>query len=435
MDRNGRDGTCFRRINYKPLPSQKRFHDCPARFKGFSGPIGSGKSAALCHEAIRMTYVNPGRTGLIGAPTYPMLRDATQLALFEILDTNGLPYKFNKSENTLIMSDTRSKILFRSVDEFDRLRGTNLAWFGLDELTYTQEKAWLLLQGRLRDPKAKELRGFAVWTPKGYDWVYQRFLAEPSPGTTAIIAAAFENRYLLSQVPDFYERLRTSYDEQFYGQEVLGSYLSAQGGVVYQAFDRNQNVAELKLDPTLPLLWALDFNVDPMSSLIVQFKRHEVFVLDEIVIRRATTRQACEEFRKRFPSHDAGVVIYGDASGFHMQTTGSSDYQLIREFFGQEYPSMMRHQVPRSNPQVRDRIALTNAKLRNAAGETDLLIDRKCKELIKDLEQVAYREDSTDIDKNKDRKRTHMSDALGYLLWQECRPGRASMGQRNERLF
>jgi hypothetical protein len=26
------------------------------------------------------------------------------------------------------------------VEEFDRLRGTNLAWFGLDELTYTQEE-------------------------------------------------------------------------------------------------------------------------------------------------------------------------------------------------------------------------------------------------------------------------------------------------------
>ena len=80
------------------------------------------------------------------------------------------------------MKDSGSRILFRPVDEFERLRGTNLAWFGLDELTYTPEEAWLRLEGRLRDPKAKRLCGFAVWTPKGYDWVYRRFIADPKPG-------------------------------------------------------------------------------------------------------------------------------------------------------------------------------------------------------------------------------------------------------------
>ena len=57
-------------IKYSPLPSQKKFHALGVRFKGFSGPIGSGKSQALCQEAIRMSYINAGRLGLIGAPTY-----------------------------------------------------------------------------------------------------------------------------------------------------------------------------------------------------------------------------------------------------------------------------------------------------------------------------------------------------------------------------
>ena len=69
MDR-ARAGVKNLEIQYSPLPSQKRFHALGARFKGFSGPIGSGKSQALCQEAIRMSYLNPGRLGLIGAPTY-----------------------------------------------------------------------------------------------------------------------------------------------------------------------------------------------------------------------------------------------------------------------------------------------------------------------------------------------------------------------------
>jgi hypothetical protein len=59
-------------IEYSPLPSQRKFHGSTARFKGFSGPIGSGKSQALCQEAIRLSYLNAGRQGLIGAPTYSL---------------------------------------------------------------------------------------------------------------------------------------------------------------------------------------------------------------------------------------------------------------------------------------------------------------------------------------------------------------------------
>jgi hypothetical protein len=424
----------LRTITYDPLPSQKKFHDSAARFKGFSGPIGSGKSQALCQEAIRLSYVNQGRMGLLGAPTYPMLRDATQAALFEILDGNKIPFEHSKAENTLIMRDTRSKILFRSMDEFERLRGTNLAWFGMDELTYTQEEAWLRLEGRLRDPKAKRLCGFAAWTPKGYDWVYQKFLGNPVKGYEAIIAPARENRHLLQFIPDYYERLKDSYDERFYQQEALGLYLNLNGALVYASFTRDENLAHLSFDPGLPLLWALDFNVDPMSSLVVQLVRGKVLVLDEIVIRHARTYEACEEFLKRFPAGPFGIVVYGDASGNQQHTTGASDYDMIHEYFQVHSTMTVKYRVPKCNPSVRERINLTNSRLRSAAGEIGLLVDFKCKELIMDFEQVAFKADTYQIDKDRDRLRTHLSDALGYLLWQEC-SSLPSVGERRGRML
>src|SRR5882757_7179823 len=88
----------LRQIEYSALPSQREFHRSKARMKGFSGPIGSGKSQALCQEAIRMSYLNPGRTGLIGAPTYPMLRDATLQTMFDVLRSNDIPYEYGKTE-------------------------------------------------------------------------------------------------------------------------------------------------------------------------------------------------------------------------------------------------------------------------------------------------------------------------------------------------
>jgi len=381
-----------------------------------------------------LSYLNAGRHGLLGAPTYPMLREATQTTLFEILDQEGIPYEYYKAENALRMKDTGSRIIFRPVDDFERLRGTNLAWFGLDELTYSPEQAWLRLEGRLRDPQATRLCGIAAWTPKGYDWVYQRFIAGRVEGYDTIIAKPFENTFVLDKVPDFYERLKRSYDENLYQQEALGQYVSLQGGLVYTAFSRSEHTRSLQVSGNRPLLWALDFNVDPMSSVIVQMEGANVFVLDEISLRHATTEEACAEFARRFPNHRSGVVVYGDASGNSQQTTGASDYQIVRGYFRASYGGRIEYRVPKANPSVRDRIALTNSKLRTAAGEIRLWVDPKCKELIKDFEQVSYKPDSNAIDKEKDRRRTHLSDALGYLLWQECRP-MPGMGEHTERLI
>lgn len=422
-----------RRIPYSPLPSQRKFHELTARIKGFSGPIGSGKSQALCHEALKLAYLNPGRTGLIGAPTYPMLRDATQAALFEVMRQSGIPFEFNKAENQAVLLDTQSKILFRSLDEFERLRGTNLAWFGVDELTYTTEEAWLRLEGRLRDPKAQRLCGFAVWTPKGFDWVWERFIHKPVEGYACVQAQPFENRYLLEKVPDFYERLKHSYDEAFYAQEVLGEYLNPAQGLVYHAFDRRVHVKEIEPDPARELLWALDFNVDPMSSVVVQEVDGRYLVIDEIVLRRASTREACEEFARRYGGWKAGVVIYGDACASHLQTTGTTDREVIQQFFAErgERPS---YRIPKKNPPVRERAALVNAKLKSAAGEIGLLVHPRCKELILDFERVQWAEDSSEIDKAKDPRRTHLSDALGYLLWARHQAEPAA-GERMERLY
>ncbi|MBZ5581819.1 MAG: terminase family protein [Acidobacteriia bacterium] len=427
----GRSEGIRREIIYDPLPSQKAFHESAARFKGFSGPIGCGKSQALCQEAIRLSYQNAGRPGLLGAPTYPMLRDATQVTLLEILDATGIPYEHNKAENTLTMVDTRSKILFRPLEDFERLRGTNLAWFGVDELTYTQEAAWLRLEGRLRDPKAKRLCGFAAWTPKGYDWVYRRFIANGGEDYRAVIARPFENRHLLARIPDYYERLRKSYDDRFYQQEALGSYLSMDGSRAYAAFERGAHVTELAVNPRRKLYWALDFNVDPMSSVVVQIEDERVLVADEIVIRHGTTQEACEEFLKRYPRHYPGVVIFGDASGYQQQTTGATDYEMVREYFQEHSNLRVEYKAPRSNPPVKLRVNLMNSKLRSAAGDVRMVVDPKCKELIADLEQVVFKAETWQIDKDRDRLRTHTSDALGYLVWQECRPkATVGLGQR-----
>jgi len=165
MDRTQRDGVCFRGIKYSPLPSQNGSIVLRRDSKDFRA-YRLRKSQALCHEAIKLSYLN--RAGLTHrSPYYPMLRDATLATLFDILNTNLIPYEYTKSDNVLTMVDTQSRVLCRSTNEFERLRGTNLAWFALDELTYSPEAAWLRAGRPLADPKASRLCGFRRLDTKG----------------------------------------------------------------------------------------------------------------------------------------------------------------------------------------------------------------------------------------------------------------------------
>ena len=91
-----------------------------------------------------------------------------------------------------------------------------------------------------------------------------------------------------------------------------------------------------------------------------------------------------------------------------------------------------------ANPGVRDRINVVNSRLLNAAGDRHLFIHPKCTELIRDLERVCWRADergqpTSELDKS-DRKRTHMSDALGYYLAQAF-PLRPKIGEVGKRVL
>jgi len=419
---------------YDPLPSQASFLGRTERFKGFSGPVGSGKSAALCVEAISLANINVGRKGLLGAPTLGMLRDATQATLFDLLDRLDFTYEFRKTDGDLSFANWDGTVLLRSLDEPERLRGTNLAWFGIDELSYAREEAWLRLEARLRDPKAKRLAGLGAWTPAGHNWTYKRFIHQPVSGYGCVRAKPFENRFLLERTPDYYERLQSSYDPKFFQQEALGDYINSRGDRVYHCFNRDVHVTACKYDRNKPLFWGLDFNVAPMSSVVAQKVGEKLVVIDEIVLPRGTTAEACEEFANRYGRHAGEIEIFGDASGHAQQTTGDTDYGMVGRGLIGAGIRKTRMRVASSNPAVIERVQKVNALLVNAYGEVRLEIDPRCVELIQDLDEVMFKPDTGVIDKLHDAKRTHTSDALGYMIW-EMFGEKPKAGEVNQRLY
>ena len=142
---------------------------------------------------------------------------------------------------------------------------------------------------------------------------------------------------------------------------------------------------------------ALDFNVHPMCSVLLQQTGEDtVQVLDEMVLPNANTLTACEELLRRTEAwRRMGTVtvdIYGDASGYQRRTSGTAtDWTLIREFFqGWTGQFATTIHASRANPGVRDRVNVVNSRLCSASGERRLLIDPRCRELVRDLERVQW---------------------------------------------
>src|SRR4051812_14495035 len=99
----------------KATGPQLKFWASRARWRLFVGGVGSGKTRAGCVEILRQPA---GSTGMVLAPTYPMLRDATLRTFLDLARGAGVLASFNKGEMVARLHGNRT-VLFRSADNPD----------------------------------------------------------------------------------------------------------------------------------------------------------------------------------------------------------------------------------------------------------------------------------------------------------------------------
>jgi hypothetical protein len=129
------------------------------------------------------------------------------------------------------------------------------------------------------------------------------------------------------------------------------------------------------------------------------------------------------------------LKIYADASAHRETTAGWSDREILEDTLAEFGMKKVEYLIPKANPPVRRRVELVNGKLCNAAGDVGLLVDPKCRELIADFETgVVGGRDARDRQAG-DGRLTHLSDALGYLVWEEFHRTVKTVGYRAKRIL
>jgi len=207
--------------------AQLEFTESNARFRGFFGGRGAGKTWVGAYEMLIMA-VSADPPGLYAcyAPTFPMLRDSDWRVYNDIGSNLGWIVGRNRTELKLSLVNG-SEILFRSMDEPERARGLNLRGCHLDEASLMDASAYDIVIASLRSGAEAGWLS-ATFTPKGrHHWTYERF-GTGAPDTALFRCATKDSPFL---PPEFYESVRARYTQWFAQQELEGEFIDAEGAL------------------------------------------------------------------------------------------------------------------------------------------------------------------------------------------------------------
>lgn len=369
------------------FPRQMRFVRDPARFPGYVGGIGSGKSFAGAAKVL--ARIDRTEIGGVYAPTYPMLRDATKRTLIALLDAAGVGYIHHISDNVITIPATGHEIVCRSLDNPDALRGPNLHYAWVDEASLAAAESWRVIKGRVRvgiRPQA-----WATFTPKGRNWCWEEWERDANPDHPLYRVKTTENPEL---PPGFAESL--GYAGRFAEQELGGEFVAFEG-VVYPAFNRFTHVREVDC-AGWPAVLGVDAGTRNPSAIMT--------------IRHSGDRRHIERevYRTGMGARElvAAIEAAADACGATDIFVDPSALDVITDLRADGYHAL------KANNNVADGIREVTSLLAAGARGPSLTVDPSCEHYIREAETYAYPDGGKAEKDNPLKANDHTQDAVRY---------------------
>ena len=381
------------KIKVELYPRQWDFMATSDRLAAFVGGIGSGKTYVGAVRSL-LFAIEQGGLGMVVAPTYPMLRDATLRTLIDIAEALRIPVKTNEAKMTMqVQSGARGSILLRSSSVPDRLRGPNLHWAWMDEGAMCPPTAYPILLGRLRaDGAAGPL--WITTTPRGRNWLWQQ-----RDAISIYRARTQDNPYLSG---DFVAALEDTYTGRFAEQELGGAFVGFDG-LVYELFSDDLHIAE-RHGPWARVIAGIDEGyTNPAVLLVVGLDGDDrAHVIGEYYQRRVLQADFVEQAAAMQRAHGVSM-FYADPSAAgliaDLRAVGLPVQPAKNDVLGG-----IRH--------VQARLAV------QGDGRPRLTVDPECANVRSELLSYVWRErgDGTRLDA-PEKANDHAMDALRYALY------------------
>lgn len=454
------------------LPKQDEFyHDTDSPI-AFVGGLATGKTMVASDKTLSALARYQKATHFVFSNTYDQLRSGTLHTFFERLNDAWIPgdRRFEyvdrvRYDKTIVFPKLSGAILnVRSVDQEIHWKSLEIASAWIDEAQAWEKSSYDMVIGRLRGTATQRflypdmsLQVFITANPPHTHnhWLYEQ-THEPDPVTGKVpiklyTATTYENPFLPKK---YIETMEASYDPDIARAELLGEFIDIGRGQVFRRFNRakhllseeeaqNRGLPSLRYDPSLPVCWTHDFNLDPLCSVLFQWRRVSapgyqkvvMFIYDAIRIESALISDAPKELLNRSETAKIakrnGIVLYGDAAGAQQsRQTGLTDWAALRQemdklgFWGSS-------RVQAANPLHVDSAADANRQLEDSNGNIGVVIAKNVNTqwLVLDIEKMMWKVGTTSFDIQKpkpgevipnSRKLTHLGDAFRYPISYEA---------------
>ena len=313
-------------MNVSLKSPQWEVFSCDRRFRLLVAGRRFGKTYLALVELCQAAWA-PGRLVWYIAPTY---KQAKRIAWKPLKQLTRSYWASKPNETDLSVELVAGgTIALRGADNYDSLRGDGLDFLVMDECASMSPDVWSeVLRPSLSD---RQGRALFIGTPRGFNHFYDLFQNASNQQDWAAFQFTTEEGGNVSR--EELESAAGELVERTYRQEFQASFENLAHGLVYYAFDRKENVQPVPYLRQYAICWALDFNVNPMCSVIAQiedrstrvdrlngFRSVRVNVIDEIVLAIPVVWWTCSFMGMRQVVHAAlpeNPIIrsFGSSSG------------------------------------------------------------------------------------------------------------------------
>jgi len=394
----------------KLVPTKPQFDyiNTKAKFPALVAGFGAGKTEAAVQRCIIGKLRNPSTNRGFYEPTYDLIRMIAWPRFEELLTELKIPYKLHKSPLNYIDLGNYGKIIFRSMENVNRIIGYAHADADIDELDTLKESeaaaAFRAIMARNREikPSGEPNTIGVTTTPEGFKFVYKYWKKDPREGFELIQAPTMSNPHLPA---DYVDNLKAIYPSNLLSAYLNGEFVNLTQGTVYNGYNRDKNESEEVITRFDFLMVGMDFNVTNMSAVVFVYREGVYHAVKELT-GIYDTPTMIHTLNSKFPDHN--IAIYPDASGASRKTVNASisDITLL-EAAGFEC------RAPKKNPFIKDRVMAANA----AFDSLQVMVNsEQCPELSSSLEQLTY--DNNGVP-DKTSGLDHLIDAATYPIAHE----------------
>jgi len=411
------------------LLNQDKIYDDIALYQG---GMGSGKTFCGSLRGIIFALTWAGCRGLVGAKSQDLLDNTTKRKYIEHLENMGMKegvhWWFTDRKQCMNFKNG-SQIRFKTLSDWEQFMSEEFTWIEFEEASFLEEIIFIKLITRLREQKRADWEGyyrslFMHTNPQGKrGWLNKHFINPKTrkPRYRYITASTRENHHLGD---DYVEMLEELYSAEQIKEMVDGLDVDYDNTVAFPDFTEDNIVEDLQFNPRENLILTCDFNYNPMCWYLMQEYDGCWYILNELIEQNVTTKEMCKMIQSTIDQYGVHkLTIMGDAHGRDKKTNGSDYSVMLSHFSNAGYDVTMR--VQKSNPLIKDRLAVLRGLIRNAKGVRKLFVNSNCKWLLYNFEECknnlanAGLKLPTDSEiQNDDNKRflIHPIDAISYPM-------------------